>query len=176
MLAWTAGPYIRRSSASKPGFFDVIQQEPIQVPVDARIVNRRSYTGDAVVLLISHRTITPYLPGRLQPGAPERGADASIGISRIKTAPLPGPSLWALSEPPMSCAARTLLWSPNPCPPFFVENSWPKIRFSSLPDADAVVSHPDLDAPVPGLLDAHGLLASRRPRALHTRAWRFPTD
>src|ERR1039457_528186 len=43
----------------------------------------------------------------------------SMGISRVKAAPLPGPSLCTLSEPPSSRAASAPLCRPKP---------WPSLR------------------------------------------------
>src|SRR6185312_3501112 len=50
------------------------------------------------------------------------------GRRRMKVAPLPWPSLWAVSEPPSSLIARALLWRPKPWPLRRVVKPWPKMR------------------------------------------------
>src|ERR1051325_4630673 len=53
---------------------------------------------------------------------------SATGSSRVKVAPLPGPSLWAARLPPISVAALALLCRPKPSPSFRVVNPWRKIR------------------------------------------------
>jgi len=64
-------------------------------------------------------------------GEGERGRrSGAMGRVRVKVAPEPSPSLAAERLPPISFAARTLLWSPKPCPSFFVVKPWAKMRVS----------------------------------------------
>ena len=62
---------------------------------------------------------------------------------------LPGPSLCAVSEPPISVAASAALCRPKPWPSLFVVKPWAKMRARfSGGDADAVVRDDDLHAVV----------------------------
>src|SRR5436189_5042373 len=72
---------------------------------------------------------------------------ADNGSSSTKVAPLPGPSLCAESEPPISLAANAPLCRPNPWPSRLVVNPCEKIfvRFSgempmplSLTDSETI--------------------------------------
>src|SRR5471030_1398386 len=52
---------------------------------------------------------------------------ASMGMSRVKVAPCPEPSLCAVRLPPISCAASTQLCRPKPCPLLRVVNPCEKM-------------------------------------------------
>src|SRR5688500_1934805 len=56
------------------------------------------------------------------------------GSSRVKVATVPGPSLWAVSDPLGAFAVGAALCSPNPCPSLRVVNPCEKtlVRYSGV--------------------------------------------
>src|ERR1039458_3674665 len=104
------------------GLIGVVRAENLpEVVVDARIVVNDQ---DAIVWF----KVCAFHVFLWVAGSFSCWADVAVGNSRVNSAPLPGPSLWAVRVPPISFAALAPLWRPKPWPSFLVVKPWLKIR------------------------------------------------